>query len=182
MSSIVHSKTKLTNPFKGIEKTGDFRRISTSVSTEHYQMLRRIRPDGGTIDGMINQLYCKLINQLLARGITDYTQLDRFEDFVMRSVLVLPEELDNNVTQPNYEPAKSYTGPTEPDPRSGPRESQRSPLPKTEAPNVPPGTPGGDQPYSSPPGQPPSLPSDGKKHRKVRRVEGEDNVSGKQSV
>lgn len=155
-------KSKLTNPFRGIEKAepDGFRRVNTSVDKENYSMLRRIRPEAGTIDATFNQLYCKLIQQLRSRGITDYTQVEQFEDFVMRSVLVLPEELTNN----KHHGPESTT--------SGPGSTEPSLVQQTETSNVPPGTPGGNQPYSAPPRQPTSLPSSSAEHRKGRPRKG----------
>lgn len=82
---------RFENPYKDIEKSGRYHSINVCVSKESF-ILRRIRPEAGTVDTTINLLYLKLINELNRRGITDYTRVDDFEDFVVRCELVLPEE------------------------------------------------------------------------------------------
>ena len=113
MPDITKPASQFKNPYAGIEKTGRFHRIGVSVSLED-NILKVIRPAQGTIDGAVNTLYKKLINELRKRGIVDNTSVEQFEDFIIRCELVLPEERGGTI---------------------GPGESNGSPLPQAEAPD-----------------------------------------------
>src|SRR5438128_4728255 len=120
MKNITDNKPGFWNPFTDLPE-GHFKHVTTTVEIDSFQMLRSIRPDStkgrGTIETCFNLLYQKLVNELVKRKITDMSQCERFEDFVVRSKLILPEEC-------------AAAGP------AGLGNSSSEPLPTSDAPNV----------------------------------------------
>ena len=115
------SKTPgFVNPYLGARKSGNFHSIQTEVFKDKF-ILKRIRPDSGTVDITINLLYKKLYDELTRRGITDYTRVSDFEHFVVNSVLVLPGEstgspLPTANASPNGGGVEGRSGPNPPAP------------------------------------------------------------------
>lgn len=68
-------------------------RLNNNIPKEEYRLVKHLRPEQGTMSFTINHLWKKLCDELRKRQITDYSRVRDFEDFVTRSVLVLPEEL-----------------------------------------------------------------------------------------
>lgn len=140
------------NPYAGIEKTKRFHRIGVSISIED-NILKHIRPAQGTIDGTINTLYKKLINELRKRGITDLTRSDDFEDFIVRCELVLPEERGGHSN-------------------GGPGSTSSSPVSQAEASHDGGGVTGGHTTIAQPPGQSGDVRSSSKRRTRSTEAKG----------
>lgn len=79
----------LFHQFDNPYPSGEGSRVQTWVSAEDYKFVQRIRVEKGTITTTINILFDKLVRELRARGITDYTDVKDFENFVVNSKLTL---------------------------------------------------------------------------------------------
>lgn len=122
--------------------------------------MRRIRPDGGTIEIVFNFLYVKFIRELKRRGITDGASVEDFERFLVESRLVLPNEIraDQYLASAG---GRTGTG-------TRPGAEPRNPLSPPEAQNAGGASASGGAENPKPPGQPTSIESGDKKLRKGR--------------
>ena len=81
---------KFENPYKSVDE--EFLvRLQSHIQKEDYEMIKLIRPNTGTVTTTVNMLWRKLIDALVAQGITDISSREQFEHFVANSQLVLPE-------------------------------------------------------------------------------------------
>ena len=91
---------KYTNPYEGLEVTV---RIQSNINPDDYNFIRSIRPNSGTVITTVNILWHKLVTTLKQHGITQYSDLARFEHFVNNCELTVPtlKPTDGGTTEPS---------------------------------------------------------------------------------
>jgi hypothetical protein len=87
--SIPRNPNGFNDPYERVTVTS---RIQADVAMNHFSDLRAIRATKGTIQTTINLLFHKLIHELRIRNIVDYSDKDKFEQFVAGLRLVSADE------------------------------------------------------------------------------------------
>lgn len=81
-----------TNPYLGVDKQEEGRRVTYSVHKDDKLLLRMVRPEMGTETIVCSILYKKFCNALRERGIVDMTRSNDLEEFAANLELVLPKK------------------------------------------------------------------------------------------
>lgn len=91
-----------TNPYKDARRleADDPRRLVSDIARADFDYVKCLRTTQGTITTTVNILFQKLVNELKRRGITDISDKRRFEDFVVRCRLILPEDVGDLTGSP----------------------------------------------------------------------------------
>ena len=89
---------KFTDPYKGREQTT---RIQSNIDPVDYNFIRSIRPSNGTIITTVNILWSKLVTTLKQHGITQYSDVNKYEHFVLNCTLVLPDSVNGTAEKPS---------------------------------------------------------------------------------
>lgn len=77
--------TKLTNPYAREKVT---RTLMVDVSEADYYLIKNLRPEQGTMSGVLGTLWKKLCDQLREMDYCDYTSKREFEEFVVNCRIV----------------------------------------------------------------------------------------------
>lgn len=77
--------TKLNNPYSKYHQT---KAVSADVGHSDYYLIKAIRPEQGTIAAVVATIWKKLCYELRKRNIGDFTDKERFEDFVTNCHIV----------------------------------------------------------------------------------------------
>ena len=76
---------KFSNPYASEKST---RVVMVDVGQEDYYLIKTLRPEQGTMSGVLGTLWKKLCDELRRRDFGDYTHREEFEKFVMTCRIV----------------------------------------------------------------------------------------------
>lgn len=82
------SKSELKNPYTEKITGGRLVTVQGTIGEEDHKFIRRVSDNSGALRAIIGITWQKLVIVLKEHGITDYTQTERFIDFVNNMQLV----------------------------------------------------------------------------------------------
>lgn len=84
------SKSELKNPYTEKITGGRLVTVQGTIGEEDHKFIRRVSDNSGALRAIIGITWQKLVIALKQHGITDFTQTDRFIDFVNNMQLTVP--------------------------------------------------------------------------------------------
>ena len=84
---------RFLNPYESLPQEQQ-KRVQVDVSGSDYYLIKLLRPNSGTISGVVGHLWQQLCYELRERGITDNTRCDDFERFVANCRIISGDDYE----------------------------------------------------------------------------------------
>ena len=85
---------RFLNPYESLPQDQQ-KRVQVDVSGSDYYLIKLLRPNSGTISGVVGHLWQQLCYELRERGITDNTRCVDFEQFVANCRIISGDDYNH---------------------------------------------------------------------------------------